>query len=143
MFRLEKLGLAVILNMIIIIAAFNIISSLVMLVIEKSKDISILKAMGAKDGSIRKIFMIQGIVIGTTGIVIGELLGLLICWVIGHFDVIDIPPGVYVGNRISVHVEIWQISLIAFISLAICFVVTIIPSRKASKLDPVEGLRGE
>ncbi len=143
MFELEKFGLAVILTMIILIAAFNIISSLIMLVIEKNKDIAILKAMGAKDHSIRRIFMMQGIIIGLTGTIIGEILGLIICWVLTNFDVIDIPPGVYVGNRISVHVEIWQISLIALVSFLICFVVTILPSRKASKLDPVQGLRNE
>lgn len=143
MFELEKFGLAVILTMIILIAAFNIISSLIMLVIEKNKDIAILKAMGAKDRSIRRIFMMQGIVIGLAGTIIGETLGLLICWVLANFDVIDIPPGVYVGNRISVHIEIWQISLIALVSFLICFIVTIFPSRKAAKLDPVEGLRNE
>lgn len=143
MFELEKFGLAVILTMIILIAAFNIISSLIMLVIEKNKDIAILKAMGAKDSSIRRIFMIQGIVIGLAGTVIGEILGLLICWILANFDVIDIPPGVYVGNRITVQVEIWQISLIALVSFLICFIVTIFPSRKASKLDPVQGLRNE
>ena len=143
MFRLEKIGLFIILSLIILIAAFNIISSLVMLVIEKGKDIAILKAMGATDRSIRNIFIIQGSVIGLTGTIIGEILGLLICWFISRFDIVDIPPGVYVGNRIPMHVEIWQLVLIAIISMLICFTVTIIPSRKASKLDPVDGLRNE
>jgi len=143
MFRLEKIGLFIILSLIILIAAFNIISSLVMLVIEKGKDIAILKAMGATDRSIRKIFIIQGTVIGLTGTVIGEIIGLLICWFIGSFDIIDLPPGVYVGNRIPMHVEIWQLVLIAVISMLICFTVTIIPSRKAAKMDPVDGLRNE
>ncbi len=143
MFRLEKLGLAIILAMIILIAAFNIISSLIMLVIEKNKDIAILKAMGAKNRSIRRIFMIQGTVIGLMGTVIGEILGLAICWFLANFDVIDIPPGVYVGNRISVDVVFWQISLIAVVSFLICFFVTIFPSRKASMVDPVQGLRNE
>jgi lipoprotein-releasing system permease protein len=139
--QLEKLGLTVILTLIIIIAAFNIISSLVMLVIEKHRDIAILKSLGASNRSIRKIFIIQGSVIGLTGTVIGETLGLLLCWLISAFDVIDIPPGVYVGNRIPIHIEFWQISLIAVISFLICFLVTIMPSQKAAKLDPVEGLR--
>ena len=139
--QLEKLGLTVILTLIIIIAAFNIISSLVMLVIEKHRDIAILKSLGASNRSIRKIFIIQGSVIGLTGTVIGETLGLLLCWLISAFDVIDIPPGVYVGNRIPIHIEFWQISLIAVISFLICFLVTIMPSQKAARLDPVEGLR--
>ena len=72
-----------------------------------------------------------------------QYLGLAICWVLANFDVIDIPAGVYVGNRIAVHIEIWQISLIALVSFLICFVVTIFPSRKASKLDPIDALRYE
>lgn len=143
MFQLEKVGLALVLTLIILIAAFNIISSLIMLVTEKKKDIAILKAMGAKDRSILSIFVRQGAVIGLTGTVIGEILGLLICWIISSFDVVDLPPGVYVGNRIPVHVEAWQVSTIAVVSLIICFTVTLFPAKKAANLDPVEGLRNE
>ncbi len=142
-FRLEMMALAIILTLIILLASFLIVSSLVMLVIEKSKDIAILKAMGAKDSSIRKIFIFQGTLIGLAGTVIGVVLGLTTCWVIGSFDIIDLPPGVYPANRIPMSVEAWSIGLIALVSLLICFSVTIIPSQKASKLDPVEGLRNE
>lgn len=141
--QLEKLGLAIILTLIIVIAAFNIISSLVMLVIEKTKDIAILKSMGVSDNSIQKLFMIQGAVIGLTGTVLGEILGLGLCWIIARYDVIDIPPGVYVGNRIPMHVEVWQVALIAVVSLLICFVVTIFPAHKAARLNPVKGLHDE
>lgn len=141
--KLEKLGLSVILTCIILIAAFNIISSLVILVIEKTKDIAILKAMGATDESIRKIFIIQGTIIGITGTAIGVFLGLILCFVIGQYDLIDIPPGVYVGNRIPMYVEAWQIFIISIISVLICFSVTIFPSHKASRLEPIEGLRND
>jgi len=140
-FRLEKMGLALILTLIILIAAFNIISSLVLLVVEKKKDIAILKAIGAKDRVVKRIFVYQGTVIGLTGTLLGTTLGLSFCWVISSFDVLDIPAGVYVGNRIPMHVEPWQIALIALVSLLICFTVTLIPSKKASRLDPVEGLK--
>lgn len=142
-FQLEKMALSIILTLIILISSFLIASLLVMMVIEKTKDIAILKAMGAKDSSIRKIFVLQGSIIGFTGTIIGEILGLLVCWVISRFDIIDIPAGVYVGNRIPMLVETWQIVLIAVGSFLICFFVTIIPSQKASKLDPVEGMRNE
>lgn len=142
-FRLEKLGLAVILTLIILVAAFNIISSLVMMVIEKTKDIAILKAMGASDSSISKIFIWQGAVIGLAGTVIGEALGLITCWVIHNFEIIDLPSGVYVGNRIPMHIEVWQVSLIAIVSLLICFTVTVLPSRKAAGLEPAEVLRAQ
>lgn len=142
-FQLERIALGIILTLIILLASFLIVSSLIMLVVEKRKDIAILKAMGAKNSSIRRIFIYQGSLIGLTGTIIGVVLGLIVCWVISSFDIIDIPPGVYVGNRIPMHIEIWQILLISITSLLICFFVTIIPSRKASSLDPVEGMRNE
>jgi lipoprotein-releasing system permease protein len=143
MFKREKLGLAIILTLIILLASFLIVSSLIMLVVEKRKDIAILKAMGAKNRSIRKIFIYQGTLIGFTGTVAGVCLGLVACWALSRFDVIDVPPGVYVGNRIPMHIEPTQIALIAAVSLLICFLVTIIPSRKASGLNPVDGMRNE
>jgi len=142
-FQLERIALGIILTLIILLASFLIVSSLIMLVVEKRKDIAILKAMGAKNSSIRKVFMYQGLLIGLTGTIIGVVCGLLVCWAISSFDIIDIPPGVYVGNRIPMHLEVWQILLISVISLLICFLVTIIPSRKASSLDPVDGMRNE
>lgn len=143
MFQLEKMGLAIVLTLIILIAAFNIISSLVILVMEKKKDIAILKAMGAKDSSIQWIFFRQGAVIGLAGTLVGEILGILVCFIIQNFDVIDVPAGVYVGNRIPMHVEYWQLGLIAFVSLVICFTVTLFPARKAASTDPVAALRSE
>ena len=119
----------------------GVVASLVLLVVEKSRDIAILKAMGAKNSSIKRIFVYQGTVIGLAGTLLGMVLGLALCWVISSFDVIDIPPGVYVGNRIPMYVESWQIMVIALVSLLICFSVTLVPSQKASALDPVEGLK--
>jgi lipoprotein-releasing system permease protein len=141
--QLEKIGLAVILYCIIIIAGVSIISSLIILVIEKNKDIAILKAMGATNRSIHQIFIYLGTTIGIAGTFIGMILGLVACYVIGKFDIIDIPPGVYAGNRIPMHVETWQVLMIAAVSVLICFIVTIFPSRKAAKLDPVIGLKNE
>ena len=143
MFQLEKLGLAVVLSLVILVASFNIISSLVILVKEKQKDIGILKAMGASDGSVQKVFFYQGAVIGLTGTLIGEILGILVCQVIARFEVIEVPAGVYVGNRIPVSLEWGQIGLIAVVSLVICFSVTLWPSKKAARLDPVEALRND
>ena len=142
-FELERFALGIILTLIILLGSFLIVSSLIMLVVEKRKDIAILKAMGAKNSSIRKIFIYQGALIGLTGTVVGVVLGLIVCWVISSFDIIDIPPGVYVGNRIPMQIEVMQIFIITTVSLLICFFVTIIPSMKASNLDPVEGMRNE
>ena len=141
--KLEKLGLAVILYCIILIAGVSIISSLIILVIEKGRDIAILKAMGATNASILKIFVMQGTAIGVLGTAIGVATGLLACFAIARFDIVDIPPGVYAGNRIPMHVESWQVATISLVSIAICFLVTIPPSRKAAKTDPVIGLKND
>ena len=141
--KLEKLGLGVILFLITLVASFNIISSLVILVNEKGKDIAILKAMGVTNSSIRNIFIIQGFVVGFFGSSMGTLLGLFVCWILGNFSVIKIPQGVYVTDKIPVLVDGAQVGLILFLSLLACFLVTVFPSRKAAQQNPVEGLRYE
>ena len=141
--KLEKLGLGVILFLITLVASFNIISSLVILVNEKGKDIAILKAMGVTNSSIRNIFIIQGFVVGFFGSSMGTLLGLFVCWILGNFSVIKIPQGVYVTDKIPVLVDGSQVGLILFLSLLACFLVTVFPSRKAAQQNPVEGLRYE
>lgn len=142
--KLEKLGLFLILTLIVVVAAFNIISSLIMLVIEKAREISILKSLGAKDNSIRRIFMFQGVIIGTIGTLSGVVLGIFLCWVLMTFDIIDIPPGVYPGgNRVPVLINWTDIGIIALSSFAICFLVTIYPATKAARLNPVDSLRYE
>jgi lipoprotein-releasing system permease protein len=142
--KLEKIGLFLILTLIIVVAAFNIISSLVMLVLEKSREVAILKALGASDGGIRRIFMFQGVVIGLLGTLSGVLLGLGICWGLQTFDIIDIPPGVYPGgNRIPVRIDWQDVGLTTLSSFLICFLVTLYPSTKAARLNPVDPLRYE
>ena len=141
--KLEKLGLGVILFLITLVASFNIISSLVILVNEKGKDIAILKTMGMRNSSIRNVFIIQGFVVGFLGSSAGTALGLLVCWILGSFSVIKIPQGVYVSDKIPILVNGYQVGLILFLSLLACFLVTIFPSRKAAHQNPVEGLRYE
>ena len=122
--KLEKLGLGVILFLITLVASFNIISSLVILVNEKGKDIAILKAMGMRNSSIRNVFIIQGFVVGFLGSSVGTALGLLVCWILGSFSVIKIPQGVYVSDKIPILVNGYQVGLILFLSLLACFLVT-------------------
>ena len=142
--KLEKIGLFLILAVVVLVAAFNIISSLVMMVIEKSKEIAILKSIGATDGSIRQIFMYQGILVGTVGTVFGVSIGLFICWLLMTFNIIPIPPGVYPGgNRIPVSISWPEIGFTAFSSFMICLLVTIYPATIAAKVNPVEALRNE
>ncbi len=142
--KIEKIGLFLILSLIIVVAAFNIISSLIMLVLEKSREIAILKALGAKDSGIRRIFFFQGLVIGSLGTLGGVLVGLAICWILMSFDIIDIPPGVYPGgNRIPVLIDWFDVALATVASFTICILVTLYPASKASRLNPVDPLRYE
>ncbi len=142
--KLEKIGLFLILTLIIVVAAFNIVSSLIMLVLEKSREIAILKALGANDSGIRKIFFFQGLVIGSLGTIGGVLSGLAICWVLMNFEIIDIPPGVYPGgNRIPVLIDWFDVAMTTLASFAICILVTLYPSTKAARLNPVDPLRYE
>ena len=141
--KLEKIGLAVILFLIILVASFNIISSLIILVSEKAKDIAILKAMGVTNRSIRNIFMLQGAIVGFVGSGLGTLLGLLICLFLANFSVLKLPQGVYVTDRIPILIDWSQIILILAAAFLSCFLVTIFPSRRAAKQNTVTGLRYE
>ena len=128
----------------IVVAAFNIISSLIMLVAEKSREIAILKSLGATDGSVRRIFVYQGVVIGLAGTLFGVFLGLGLCWILGTFNIIDIPPGVYPGgNRIPVLIDWYDVGLTTLCSFLICVLVTLYPSSKAARMNPVDPLRYE
>ncbi|MBF0278353.1 MAG: ABC transporter permease [SAR324 cluster bacterium] len=142
--KLEKLALFVGLTLIVLVAAFNIISSITMMVLEKTKDIAILKSLGATDRSVLSIFMLQGVLIGICGTAFGVFLGLSICWVLINFNIVDIPPGVYPGgNRVPMSIVWQEIGITAFISFLICFLVTIIPALKAARIEPAQALQYE
>lgn len=140
--KLEKVLIFIVLGFMILVAAFNIISSLTMMVLEKSKEIAILKALGSKDRSILAIFMLQGVVIGVFGTIFGISLGLLICWVLGNFNIVDIPPGVYPGgNHVPILIDWVEIGLIGVIAFLICILVTAHPAYKAAQIEPAESLQ--
>ena len=141
--KLEKLAMFIILALIILVASFNIISSLIMTVMEKKKDIAILKSIGAKKRSIMKIFMMEGITIGVVGALFGSVTGYLLCWIIKSTKLIRLPEDVYYITTLPAKISIADVALIALVTTVICVLSTIYPSYKAAKIDPVEALRYE
>ncbi len=139
--ELEKTAMFVILTLIILVAAFNIASTLIMMVMSKTRDIAILKAMGATDRSIRKIFVFKGLVIGGIGTAAGTVLGLAGCFLLKHYQFVELPGDVYYFTTLPVRVEALDVCMIVGAALIICFLATLYPARKASRLNPVEALR--
>jgi lipoprotein-releasing system permease protein len=141
--KLEKVVMFVILTLIILVASFNIVSSLTMLVMEKGRDIAILKAMGATTSSIRKIFVLEGFLIGICGTALGVLGGLFLCDMLQKYKFIELPPDVYHISTLPVKMEGLDLAVIALAAMCISLVATLYPSRKAARLDPAEALRYE
>lgn len=149
--KLEKAAMFIILTLIILVAALNIISTLIMVVMEKGKDISILKSLGATSGSVMKIFMIEGVIIGFTGTLLGAVIGcaaalnleaiVRLVEEVFHFRVL--PPSIYYIDKFPSKVEPSFVIVIVLVSIGISFLATLYPSWQASRFDPVEGLRYE
>ena len=139
--RLERLAIAITIGLIMMVAALNIVASLILLVMEKSRDIAILKTMGASSRSIRRIFVMQGGIIGAVGTAIGAVSGFVISYVADRYQLIQVPIDVYDIAWIPFTIEPIDFFLVIGASLLICLLATIYPSRQASRLDPVEALR--
>jgi lipoprotein-releasing system permease protein len=141
--KLEKTVYFLVLLLMVLIGAFNIISTLIMVVMEKRKDIAILQSMGATRESIRRIFLIKGCVIGVVGTLLGVLLGLAISFLIQEYRFIELPKDVFLISTVPVRIYMSNFSLVALASLLVCLVASIYPARQAAKLDPVEIIRYE
>ncbi len=141
--KLEKLGMGVILLLIILVAAFNIVSTLTMVVRDKTREIGILKAMGATEGSIRRIFLIQGTVIGCVGTLAGTLLGGTLGVLVDRYRLITLDPTVYFIDHLPVRLEVGDTVLMALLGFAVAALATLYPARQASRLYPIEAIRDE
>ncbi len=139
--KLEKKAMFIILTLIVLVAAFNIASTLIMMVMGKTRDIAILKAMGASNKSIRKIFIFKGLVIGFIGTTLGMCLGFLGCFLLKHYKFIELPGDVYYFTTLPVQLEVLDVLLIVGSTMVICFLAAIYPASQAARLDPVEAIR--
>jgi lipoprotein-releasing system permease protein len=139
----EKLLSGIALLIVIGIAALNIITVLIMIVMEKQRDIAILKSMGATNRSVMWLFMLQGLMIGFVGLFIGTIAGTAFCSFANAKRLIQLPPGAYALDYLPFHVNVLDIFIVASVTIAISFVSTIYPAWSAARLNPVEGLRYE
>lgn len=139
--ELQKKLSPVLLSLIIIVATGNIIGALLMFVLEKTHAIGILKSIGAGPGTIRRIFMIQGLGIAITGIVLGNLLAYGVCFMQSHFKLLTLPSEIYYMNTVPILIRPENFALVTVITFILCLVTTLLPARAAASLDPIAALR--
>lgn len=142
--KLEKLTMFIILTLIILVASFNIISTLIVMVVEKTKDIGILKALGMSSVDIRRIFLLQGLTIGFVGTSAGTAGGVILCYLLKKYQFIKLPQDVYYIDRLPVALQVWpDLTLVVAASMFITLVSCMYPAFKAASQGPVEALRYE
>ena len=141
--QLERLVMIITIGLIVLVAALNIIIVLIMMVMEKNRDIAVLMSMGATQGTIRRIFMLQGVIIGVFGSFVGSIAGSLICWVCDKYQLIRLETDVYSISHVPFRSSLWDVLLVSAAAIAISFLATLYPSKNAAQLDPVVALRYE
>jgi len=141
--KLEKVVYGIVLCLIVVVAAFNILATLTMVVKEKRRDIAILKSLGASDGAVGRIFVLNGAVIGLAGTLAGLALGLAGCWLLAHYQFIELPKDVFLVSTLPVRIDPVNLVVVSVMSVLICVVAAVSPARRAASLAPVEVLRYE
>ena len=141
--RLEKLGMFVILLLVVLVAGLNIIATLILVTMEKTREIGILRAMGASRRSIRRIFLFEGLFIGILGTGIGVVAGLILCYFLKYHFPIELPEAVYGLDGLPVQVRLTTVLIIMASSVVVCLLASVLPATQASRLDVVEALRYE
>jgi len=140
---LEKIAVSLAIGLIVMVAALNIVASLILLVMDKTRDIAILKTMGASARSVTAIFMAEGLIIGLVGTTFGAALGVSLALVADRYQLIRMPADVYQVSYLPFRVLPFDFTMVVSAAVLICFVATIYPSRQAAKLDPAQALRYE
>jgi lipoprotein-releasing system permease protein len=143
MLALERHTMFIILSLIVLVAAFNILSTLIMIVIEKTGEIGIMKAMGATNGAVVRIFVLKGLIIGAVGTTLGLAAGLVLCAVLQKYQFVKLPAEVYAMRTLPVVVQPTDVVLICLVALAISVAATIYPAWRAARLEPVEAIQHE
>lgn len=141
--QLERLVMIITIGLIVLVAALNIIIALIMMVMEKNRDIAVLMSMGATHQNIRKIFMLQGLVIGVVGALLGSVTGHAVCWLCDKYQLIRLETDVYSISHVPFRSGLWDSLLVSAAAIAISFIATLYPSKSAAKLDPAVALRYE
>ena len=139
--KLEKFVMSLVLALIILVATFNIASNLLMMSVEKLRDIGILRALGAGPGFIRRVFYWEGNLIAITGITIGVLLGVGVSVFISIYPVVELPADIYYVTKVPVELKFWNIAATAAVSYALCMLSAVYPALRASKVSPVDAIR--
>ncbi len=141
--KLEKIGMFILLAMVVLIGSFSIVATLVMLVMEKTKDIAVMLSMGATRRTIRRIFMLQGTIIGFVGTLLGYALGLTVGYLLKRYQFIKLPENVYTLDHLPIIITLSDVLIIGGAAMLLCFLATLYPARQASRLKPAEALRYE
>jgi len=141
--RIEKWAAFVILSLIIMVAAFNIISTMIMVTMEKTREIGVLKSMGATNGSVRKIFTFEGLFVGVIGTVTGCLVGFLLCWAQLKYRFFALPNDVYIIDWLPILIRWTDFLFVGAVAILITYIAAVYPASRAAKLDPVSAIRYE